>query len=74
VRVSSSQETQIFEGWGTGQPGTWRNDYPNRSYGSVGPNGGLFGGIRYYFAGNMAVYAEVGVGINFIRTGLAWRL
>lgn len=74
VRVSSATETQIYEGWGNGQPGSWRNDYPNRSTGSVGPNGGVFGGVRYYFAGNMAVYAEVGAGINFIRTGLAWRL
>lgn len=74
ARVSSAQETQIYEGWGNGQSGTWRVEYPNRSYGSVGPNGGLFGGIRYYFVGNMAVYAEVGVGITFIRTGLAWRL
>ncbi len=74
VRTSLSSETQIYEGWGTGQPGTWRRDYPDKRTTSVGPDGGIFGGIRYYFTGNMSVYAEAGVGITFFRTGLAWRL
>jgi len=34
---------------------------------------GAFGGFRYYFIKNMAVYAEVGWAINPFRTGLAWK-
>ncbi len=74
MRVSNSSETQIYEGWGGGQPGTWRTDYPNRTRTDVGPDGGIFGGVRFYFAGNMAVFAEAGFGITALRTGLAWRL
>ncbi len=74
MRISSSSETQIYEGWGAGQSGTWRNDYPNRSSTNAGPAGGIFGGMRYYFAGNMAVFGEVGFGVTAIRAGLAWRL
>lgn len=74
VRVSSSSETQIYEGWGNGQPGSWRNDYPNRRSTDVGPDGGIFGGVRYYFAGNMSVFAEAGLGLTALRAGFAWRL
>ncbi len=74
MRVTNSKESQIYEGWGNGQPGSWRNDYPNRASTSVGPDGGLFGGFRYYFAGNMSVFGEVGFGITGLRGGLAWRL
>ena len=73
-RISTSRESQIYEGWGTGQPGTWRNDYPNKTSTSVGPDGGIFGGFRYYFKGNMSVYAEAGFGITALRAGLAWKL
>lgn len=74
MRVSLASETQLYEGWGVGQSGTWRNDYPNRSSTNVGPAGGIFGGIRYYFGKNVSVYAELGYGVTAIRTGLAWRL
>jgi hypothetical protein len=73
TRITTSAETNIYEGWGNGQPGTWRNDYPNRTSTNVGPAGGLFGGIRYYFTKKTAVYIEAGLGITNIRTGLAWR-
>ena len=72
--VSISSETEIYEGWGNGQSGTWRNDYPNKSSTNIGPAGGIFGGIRYYFGKNISVFGEVGFGVTAIRTGLAWRL
>jgi hypothetical protein len=74
MRVSNSSETQIYEGWGNGQPGTWRNDYPNRTRTDIGPDAGIFGGVRLYFAGNMGVFAEGGFGITVLRAGLIWRL
>ncbi len=73
MRVSTSHESQIYEGWGNGQPGTWRNDYPNQSSTNVGPAGGIVGGMRYYFAGKTSVFVELGIGITVFRTGLAWR-
>ncbi len=73
VRATTSSETNIYEGWGNGQPGSWRNDYPNKKSTSVGPSGAVFGGIRYYFAGNTSVYVEAGAGLTNLRTGLAWR-
>ncbi len=73
-RISSSAETNIYEGWGYGQPGSWRNDYPNRLVSEAGPAGGIFGGMRYYFTPRMAVYGEAGFGITALRAGLSWRL
>ena len=71
--VSSNHDSQIYEGWGTGQPGTYRNDYPNKTTTQAGPAGGIFGGIRYYFTGGTSVYAEAGPNVTVIRVGLAWR-
>ncbi|HVD99053.1 MAG TPA: hypothetical protein VNB90_12675 [Cytophagaceae bacterium] len=73
VRVSTAAQTQIYEGNSTTNP-PYRTDYPDRRSGSAGPNGGVVGGIRYYFVRNTSVFAEAGVGINFIRVGLNWRL
>lgn len=73
-RISTAHTTQQYEGWGNGQPGTYRTDYPNTFSTSGAPAGGAFGGIRYYFKTNMSVYAEIGVGVTVFRTGLAWRL
>jgi outer membrane immunogenic protein len=69
-RISTANTTQQFDG----QVGVYQNNYPNTHATSAGPAGGVFGGVRYYFAGNMSVYAEVGVGVTVFRTGLAWRL
>jgi hypothetical protein len=73
MRVTTNHESDIYEGWGTGQAGTWRNDYPNRSSTDVGPAAGVFGGMRYYFAKNTSVFGEVGIGLTNFRTGLNWR-
>jgi hypothetical protein len=74
MRITASHESDIYEGWGNGQPGTWRNDYPNRSSTDVGPAAGIFGGMRFYFTKNMSVFGEVGYGLTNFRTGLNWRL
>jgi hypothetical protein len=74
-RISTASTTQQYEGWGTsGQPGSYRTNFSNSHSTSGAPAGGAFGGIRYYFKGNMSVYAEVGFGVTVFRTGLAWRL
>lgn len=73
-QITINKETERYEGWGTGQPGTWRNDYGNSSSVYSGPTGGLFGGFRYYFKDRMAVYGELGWAITNVRVGLAWRL
>lgn len=36
------------------------------------PEPGIFGGIRYYFRDNLAVYGEVGYGITAIHGGLVY--
>jgi hypothetical protein len=73
MRVTTNHESEIYEGWGNGQAGTWRNDYPSRSSTDVGPAAGVFGGMRYYFTKNTSVFGEVGFGLSNFRTGLNWR-
>ncbi|MGN6645110.1 MAG: hypothetical protein ACTHJT_01165 [Cytophaga sp.] len=75
IRVSLERQTDVYEGWGThGQSGSWRTDYPDKTYSNVGPTAGPFGGFRYYFGKSIGVYAEVGWNVTNFRTGLAWRL
>jgi len=75
MRISMEKQTEVYEGWGTnGQSGSWRNDYPDRTYSNVGPMAAPFAGFRLYFAENVAVYAELGWAVTNFRTGIAWRL
>lgn len=64
--------TEGYDGSNGGNP--WGpNTYKKSSMGAD-PVVGPFGGFRYYFAGNMGVYGEVGWAITAIRGGLVWRL
>jgi hypothetical protein len=75
ARISLEKQTEVYEGWGTqGQSGSWRNNYPDRTYSNVGPTAGPFAGFRYYFAKKVGVYGEVGWNVTNLRAGLAWRL
>ncbi|WP_157447107.1 hypothetical protein [Cytophaga aurantiaca] len=75
VRISTEKQSEVYEGWGTqGQSGSWRNDYPDRTYTNIGPTAGPFGGFRFYWSNSMGVFAEVGWVATNLRTGLVWRL
>ncbi len=40
---------------------------------SIYPNPSVFGGIRYYFTDQFAVFAEVGYGLGYLSGGIVYR-
>jgi hypothetical protein len=79
ARITLNKQSETYEGYDGRNGGSpWQTNYTNYSSSNVGPTGGVFGGFRYYFAKNVAVYGELGVGpagssVSSIRAGLAWR-
>ena len=59
----------VHEGSNSG--GSWREEFNDSG---ADPVGGAFGGFRYYFGRNIAVYGEVGWAITNFRAGLCWKL
>ncbi len=72
ISRNSSTFTEGYDGSNGGSP--WGPNTYKQSSVNSGPVIGPFAGFRYYFAGNMGVYGEVGFAITVIRGGLVWRL